>query len=99
MKEFVRLLGIERELATRLGLAAVLGALAMLAAVGLTSTAAYLIARASQQPPILTLSIAIVAVRFFGISRGFARYGERLVAHDAALRILSDTRARVFERL
>ncbi|HUV47338.1 MAG TPA: ABC transporter ATP-binding protein, partial [Actinomycetes bacterium] len=63
----------------RLVAAALLGAAAAAASVALMGTAAYLIARASQQPPILTLTVAIVAVRFFGISRAVARYSERLV--------------------
>ena len=41
--------------------------------------------RASEQPVILTLLTAIVAVRAFGIARPFFRYLERLVSHDAAL--------------
>ena len=31
--------------------------------------------------------MAIVAVQFFGLSRGLFRYGERLVGHDAAFRL------------
>ena len=40
------------------------------------------------------LALAIVAVQFFGLSRGFLRYGERLVGHDAAFRLLADLRVR-----
>ena len=40
-----------------------------------------------------------MGVQFFGLSRGFFRYGERLRGHDAALRVLADLRVRVFERL
>lgn len=65
----------------------------------LMGTAAYLIARASEQPPILTLTVAIVAVRFFGISRAVARYSERLVGHDAAFRVVSDLRVAVYQRV
>ena len=43
--------------------------------------------------------MAIVAVQFFGLSRGFLRYEERLVGHDAAFRLLADLRVRVYERL
>ena len=43
--------------------------------------------------------MAIVAVQFFGLSRGFFRYEERLVGHDAAFRLLADLRVRVYERL
>jgi hypothetical protein len=38
-------------------------------------------------------------VQFFALSRGLCRYGERLVGHDAAFRVLADLRVRVYERL
>ncbi|MEK8225225.1 hypothetical protein NKG05_02435 [Oerskovia sp. M15] len=47
-----------------------LGSLALASSVGLAAVAAWLIARASQMPPVLQLSVATVAVRAFGISRG-----------------------------
>ena len=75
-----------------------LGALTVLLGVGLMATAGWLIARASERPPILSLSIAIVGVRVFGIGRPLARYAERIVSHDLALRSLTGARARVWER-
>jgi len=83
----------------RLALAALLAFLALASAVGLLVVSAWLISRASQQPPILTLQVAIVAVRAFGISRGVFRYAERLVGHDTAFRGLTNVRVRVYERL
>ena len=62
-------------------------------------TSAWLISRAAQHPSEASLTLAIVGVQFFGLSRGFLRYGERLVGHDAALRSLADLRVRVYERL
>jgi thiol reductant ABC exporter CydC subunit len=62
-------------------------------------TSAWLISRAAQHPSEASLTLAIVGVQFFGLSRGFLRYGERLVGHDAALRVLADLRVRVYERL
>jgi thiol reductant ABC exporter CydC subunit len=62
-------------------------------------TSAWLISRAAQHPAEASLTLAIVGVQFFGLSRGFLRYGERLVGHDAALRVLADLRVRVYERL
>jgi thiol reductant ABC exporter CydC subunit len=87
-----RLLTLARPAAPRLALAALVGCLASLAAVGLTATSAWLISRASQHPPVLTLMVAIVAVRAFGVGRGLLRYAERLISHDAALRLLADVR-------
>lgn len=79
--------------------AAILGALTICAAGALLATSGYLISRAAQQPEILTLGVAIVGVRFFGISRSLLRYFERLTSHDVAFRSLTDLRLRFFERL
>ena len=83
----------------RLALAAVLGALTVLFGVGLMATAGYLISRASEQPPILSLTVTIVAVQFFGIGRPILRYLERLASHDLALRALGGLRTRFYERI
>ncbi len=91
-----RLLAIARMPRGRTALAVLLGACAVLFGAGLMSTAGYLISRAAEHPPILSLTIAIVAVRFFGLSRPLARYAERLASHDLALRTLGKIRARVY---
>ncbi|MFF9702887.1 thiol reductant ABC exporter subunit CydD [Streptomyces griseofuscus] len=83
----------------RLGLASVLGSLALGSAVGLMATSGWLISRASQQPPVLYLMVAVTATRAFGIGRAVFRYTERLVSHDAVLRMLADTRVAVYRRL
>jgi ATP-binding cassette subfamily C protein CydCD len=87
------------ELTGRMVLGAVLGALALASGVALTATSAWLIAKAAQQPPILTLSVAIVGVRTFGLARAGLRYVERLVTHDAAFRAATDLRVRLWDRL
>src|SRR6266540_5096789 len=84
---------------TRLALAAFLGVLTILFGVGLMATAGYLISRAAEHPAVLSLGVAIVGVRFFGIARPLSRYFERLASHDLALGALGRTRARVYERL
>ncbi|MFE1884034.1 thiol reductant ABC exporter subunit CydC, partial [Streptomyces diastatochromogenes] len=83
----------------RLLLALLLGSLALGSAVGLMATSGWLISRASQQPPVLYLMVAVTATRAFGIGRAVFRYGERLVSHDAVLRMLADTRVAVYRRL
>lgn len=83
----------------RFAWAAVLGALAMGSAVGLMSVSGWLISRASEQPPILYLLVAVTMTRAFGIGRAVFRYAERLVSHDAVLRVLADVRVRVYQRL
>ncbi|MGW7686871.1 thiol reductant ABC exporter subunit CydC [Kribbella sp. NPDC054772] len=83
----------------RLLLALVLGVAAAGSAVALLATSAWLITAASAQPPVLLLMVPIVAVRAFGVGRGVFRYVERLVGHDAAYRVLGETRARITGRL
>ena len=83
----------------RLALAVVLAGLTILFGVGLMATAGYLISRAAERPAILSLEVAIVGVRFFGIGRPILRYLERLASHDLAFRVLGRVRVRVYERL
>ena len=68
-------------------------------AVALLATSAWLIVRASEMPPVLYLSAAVVGVRFFALSRAAFRYLERLTGHGAALRQLAMTRAALVRRL
>ncbi|MCA1193803.1 thiol reductant ABC exporter subunit CydD [Saccharopolyspora sp. 6V] len=92
--------GTLRELITPRTLAGVgLAALSLLSGLALTATSAWLIARASQQPPILTLSVAVVGVRTFALSRAAVRYVERLVTHDAAFRTAGMLRERLWDAL
>jgi thiol reductant ABC exporter CydC subunit len=83
----------------RVALAVLLGALAVAFGIGLMTTAGYLISRAAEQPPILSLTVTIVAVRFFGLARPLARYLERIVSHDVALRSLARIRSRFYGRI
>ncbi|WP_455711689.1 thiol reductant ABC exporter subunit CydD [Streptomyces kronopolitis] len=94
-----RLRGTARARRARLGLALLLGSLALGCAVGLMATSGWLISRAAQQPPVLYLMVAVTATRAFGIGRAVFRYAERLVAHDAVFRMLADVRVAVFQRL
>jgi ATP-binding cassette subfamily C protein CydC len=94
-----RLFAIAGVRGNRVALSAVLSALAVGFGVSLITTAGYLISRAAEQPPILSLTMTIVAVRFFALARPLARYLERLVSHDDALRALGRIRARFYERI
>ncbi|MFF7439982.1 thiol reductant ABC exporter subunit CydD [Streptomyces sp. NPDC008122] len=88
-----------RELKGRIALALLLGSLALGSAVGLMAVSGWLISRASEQPPVLYLMMAVTATRAFGIGRAVFRYAERLVSHDAVLRMLADLRVSVYRRL
>jgi ATP-binding cassette, subfamily C, bacterial CydC len=83
----------------RMALAVVFGAMTVVFGAGLMATAGYLISRAAEHPPMWTLAIAIVGVRFFGLGRPLARYLERLTSHDVALRVLGRVRVQVYERI
>jgi len=84
---------------TRVARAVALGTLALGFSVGLAAAAAWLVARASQMPPVLQLSVAVVAVRAFGTGRGVLRYLERLASHDVALRGMAALRANLYDAL
>jgi ATP-binding cassette subfamily C protein CydC len=73
--------------------------LALVSAVGLLSCGGYLIAFAAEHPPFAALSLGAVGVRFFGLSRGVFRYGERLASHSASFRLGEEIRERLYERL
>ncbi|MFF8833949.1 thiol reductant ABC exporter subunit CydD [Streptomyces sp. NPDC015130] len=87
------------ELKGRMTLALLLGSLALGSAVGLMAVSGWLISRASEQPPVLYLMMAVTATRAFGIGRAVFRYAERLVSHDAVLRMLAELRVSVYGRL
>jgi thiol reductant ABC exporter CydC subunit len=83
----------------KLLLASVLSGTSLFMAVGLLAASSWLISMASTRPPILTLQVAIVAVRFFGLGRGVFRYTSRLVEHDAALRIQGELRQALYRSI
>ncbi|MHA6616825.1 thiol reductant ABC exporter subunit CydD [Pseudonocardia sp. DLS-67] len=93
------LLALIRPHRRRLAVAVAAGSGALGSTVALAATSAWLISAAALQPPVLTLLVAIAAVRLFGLAKGFLRYGERLASHDAALRMLADLRARLWGAL
>ena len=76
-----------------------LGSGALGAAIALGATSAWLIAFASQQPPVLYLSVAATAVRLFGVSRAVLRYTQRLASHRVALRGMDSLRQNLYAEL
>ncbi|HTX82166.1 MAG TPA: thiol reductant ABC exporter subunit CydC [Streptosporangiaceae bacterium] len=95
----LRMLALARPLRGRLAIAALAGAAATGSGVALLAVSGFLLARASQHPNIVAISIAVVAVRALGISRGVFRYAERLGSHDVAFRVLADVRVTIYRRL
>ncbi|HTY31363.1 MAG TPA: ABC transporter ATP-binding protein, partial [Mycobacterium sp.] len=91
--------GLLRPRVPRILAAVALGVLSLGSALGLAGVSAWLITRAWQMPPVLDLSVAVVAVRTFAISRGVLHYCERLATHDSALRAAGTARAQIYHRL
>ncbi|MFF3358374.1 thiol reductant ABC exporter subunit CydD [Streptomyces sp. NPDC002917] len=83
----------------QLALALLLSSLALASAVGLMAVSGWLISRASEQPPVLYLMVAVTATRAFGLGRAVFRYAERLVSHDAVLKMLAELRVAVYRGL
>ncbi len=95
----MRLLSLLRPFRREVALATLLGVLTIGAGVGLMTTSAWLISAAALHPSEAALAVAIVGVRFFGLTRGVFRYLERLVSHDVTLRLLARLRVWVFQAI
>jgi ATP-binding cassette subfamily C protein CydC len=65
----------------------------------LMALAGYLIARAAEQPEMAALSLGVVGVRFFGLSRGAFRYVDRLFSHSLAFEELKKFRLHLYKIL
>jgi thiol reductant ABC exporter CydC subunit len=94
-----RLLGFLRPYTGTLILSVFSGLAAIAASVGLLSTSAILISSAVLHPSIAELQVAIVGVRFFGLSRGVFRYLERLLSHSVNLGLLAGLRVWLYQRI
>ena len=97
--EVRRILRLAIPPAARLWTAIAFGVLSGGSAVALLGVSAWLITRASEQPAMMYLSMAVVGVRAFALGRAFFRYLERLAGHDAAFRQLGTVRSRLYARL
>lgn len=95
----LRALGLLELQPRRVLIAIAAGVATLGSALALAALSAWLITRAWEMPPVLDLSVAVVAVRALGISRGVFRYLERLTTHDVALRGTTAARAQMYSRL
>lgn len=98
-EQILKLLRVAKEFKYWMLLAALLGFLTVGSNVGLMMTSAYLIAKSALHPSISELQVAIVGVRFFGISRGVFRYFERLISHEVTFNLLEKFRVWFFKIL
>jgi len=99
MSTFLRLLKLVSGFWLRILLAAFLGFATIASGIGLMMTSAFIIAKAALHPSIADLQVAIVGVRFFGISRGLFRYLERYVSHDLNFRLLARIRVWLYQHI
>ena len=99
MKEIRQLLSFLHPFIKEVCLSILIGIATIAAGIGMMGTSAFLIASAALHPSIADLQVAIVGVRFFGISRGVFRYFERLVSHSVNLKVLARLRVWFYERI
>ncbi|MCG5234563.1 thiol reductant ABC exporter subunit CydC [Xanthobacter oligotrophicus] len=102
MSTFLRLTALMRREAGWMALAVLLSAAASLSHVGLMAASGWFItamAVAGAAGAAMNPFTASAAIRAFAITRTGARYGERLVGHDATLRFLARLRPWFFSRL
>jgi ATP-binding cassette subfamily C protein CydC len=97
MKIIWRLLDFVKPFTKEVLLSVLIGVATIGAGIGMMGTSAYLISMAALHPSIAELQVAIVGVRFFGISRGVFRYLERLVSHSVNLKVLTRLRVWIYE--
>ncbi|WP_278313552.1 thiol reductant ABC exporter subunit CydC [Lolliginicoccus levis] len=96
LRRGVALLDVPRD---RTVLAILAATVTLGSALALAAVSAWLIMRAFAMPPVLDLTVAVVAVRALGISRGVFRYLDRLATHDIALRGTVAARTTLYRRL
>ena len=92
-----KIYSLSRSINPKFLLAAMSSGIAFAMSVGLLGTSAWLISMASLQPPVLVLEVAIVSVRFFGLSRGFFRYFGRIQEHRSVLALQTNLRRKLYE--
>ena len=90
----VRMLHIKK---SSFALSVLYGVCGLGSAIGLAAASAWLIARASQMPPVLYLSVAATSVRMFGVLRALLRYLQRLASHQVALQGMDSLRLEVYD--
>lgn len=96
LRRCLRALEIERG---KFALSVLFGSLGLGSAIALSAVSAWLIARASQMPPVLELSVAATSVRMFGIGKAVFRYLERLASHRVALAGMGNLRTNIYQSL
>lgn len=96
LRRIVKMLGLRPG---GMALSLLYGVAGLGSAIGLAAVSAWLIARASQMPPVLYLSVAATSVRMFGVMRALFRYMQRIASHKVALEGMDSLRLRIYDTL
>ena len=99
MKELLQLVKVMLAEKKLIMLSILLGFIAAISSVGLLGTGGYLISQAALHPPLYTLTLTIIFVRFFGLSRAASRYAERYFSHKATFSILGRLRVYFYDKI
>jgi ATP-binding cassette subfamily C protein CydC len=101
MNALLSFLPLFRGQASKFGLVVLLGALALLAGIGLLGISGWFLTAAALTTAAASFNLfgPSSLIRAFSFIRIGARYGEKLVGHDATLRLLADLRGWLFIRL
>jgi len=92
---FVRVGGTKRWVA----LSSILGIITIGSGIGLLAMAIYLLTRSAALGAAASLSLTILGVRFFAVTRVVSRYCERYLGHLGTFRVLTRLRVWFFEKL
>lgn len=76
-----------------------LSVITIMSSVALFALSAYVISFCALHPSVADIAVAVVGVRFFGISRGGFRYLERLVSHNTTFGMLSNLRVWIYQKI
>lgn len=96
---YTRLLGLVKQHKFLIFLTVLFALGTIIMNIGLLMTSTWLITTAASHVEITVLSLAIVGVRFFGVSRAVCRYIERYVSHTMAFNSLYRLRLWLYEHL
>lgn len=96
LTQVLRLTNIDKK---RFALAVLFGTLGLGSAIALAAVSGWLIARASEMPYVLELSVAATSVRMFGVGKALFRYLERIASHHVALEGMTWLRTNVYAKL
>ena len=99
MKELIQLVKVMLVEKKLIMLSILLGFIAAISSVGLLGSGGYLISQAALHPPLYTLTVTIILVRFFGLTRAASRYAERYFSHKATFSILGRLRVYFYDKI